>query len=171
MTTPTKTALITGGASGIGLAMARHFAAQGYNIAVLDVNVEAGEQAVAEEITPAFPSHDDKNDAQTSTARAAKAVFKVCDVSSWQSQADVFKAVHAEFGRIDVVCANAGIGEGSRGQNAMASIAGDGEEPQEPELRILDVNLAGVIYCKSMIFFSPGFSLVHACGPVIVKGF
>ncbi|PSR99263.1 hypothetical protein BD289DRAFT_479638 [Coniella lustricola] len=140
MSTAPKTALITGGASGIGLSMARHFAAEGYNVAVLDVNAEGGEHAIANDIIPVVA----KRGAEVGKP---KAVFKKCDVSSWQSQADAFKAVYAEFGRIDVVCANAGIGEGSQGKSALAMVEeGDGEEPQEPGLRILNVNLDGVVY-------------------------
>ena len=43
-----RAAVITGGASGIGLATARRFAAEGADVVIADVNVEAGEKAAAE---------------------------------------------------------------------------------------------------------------------------
>lgn len=128
-----KTAIVSGGASGIGLAMSKHFASQGYNVAVFDVTADAG-KAVVSQIASEHPQ--------------ATVVFKKCDVSSWQNQAQSFKEVYGEFGRIDVVCANAGISE--RGGSAMAMMEDD--EPLEPNLKVMDVNLTGVIYCESPFF-------------------
>lgn len=122
-----KVAIVTGGASGIGLAMSQHFASEGYDVAIFDVNAEAGKKVVSQ---------------IASEHTQAKVIFKLCDVSSWQNQAQNFKEVRNEFGRIDVVCANAGIS----GSNSMGSI--DKDEPVEPNLKILDVNLSGVVYCE-----------------------
>lgn len=124
-----KVAIVSGGASGIGLAMSRHFAENGYNVAIFDVNVEAGKDVVSQ-IAADSPQ--------------VIVVFRQCDVSSWQSQAQKFKEVHSEFGRIDVVCANAGISE--KGASALGAI--EEGEPVEPDLTIIDVNLSGVIYCE-----------------------
>lgn len=132
-----KTAVVTGGAGGLGAVMAQHLAREGYNVAVFDVvDAETGNASVSNLTT-----------GSSSSSSGGRAVFRKCDVSSWQSQADSFKAVYREFGRIDVVCANAGISEG--GASAMASIQQD--EPEEPNLKILDVNLTGVIYCKCQL--------------------
>ncbi|KAG8164244.1 hypothetical protein KVR01_006162 [Diaporthe batatas] len=122
-----KTIIVTGGASGIGLAMVEHFASQGNNVAVFDVNLEVGKQVVSS-VAQSHPK--------------AKILFKKCDVSSWQNQAEAFKDVYSEFGRVDIVMANAGISE--QGGSAMASIEED--EPKEPNLKIMDVDLTGVIY-------------------------
>lgn len=124
-----KTAIVTGGASGIGFAMSQHFASQGYNVAVFDVTAESGREAVAK-LAAENPD--------------AKLIFKKCDVSSWQDQAASFKEVYGEFGRIDVVCANAGISE--KGGSDLARIEED--EPKKPNLQVLDVNLTGAIYCE-----------------------
>ncbi|KAI3392511.1 hypothetical protein diail_5551 [Diaporthe ilicicola] len=122
-----KTVIVTGGASGIGLAMVEHFASKGNNVAVFDVNLEVGKQVVSS-VSEKSPQ--------------AKVIFKECDVSSWQGQTKAFKDVFNEFGRIDIVMANAGISE--QGASAMASIEDD--EPKEPNLKIMDVDLYGVIY-------------------------
>lgn len=126
-----KTVIVTGGASGIGLAMVEHFASQGSNVAVFDVNLEVGKQVVSS-VAQKYPK--------------AAIQFKKCDVSSWKNQAEAFKDVHKEFGRIDIVMANAGISE--QGGSAMASIEED--EPKEPNLKIMDVDLSGVIYSESL---------------------
>lgn len=133
-----KTVIVTGGASGIGLAMVEHFASQGHNVAVFDVNLEVGKQVVS--------GVAEKNP-------KAKIQFKKCDVSSWKNQAEAFKDVFHEFGRIDIVMANAGISE--QGGSALASIEAD--EPKEPNLKIMDVDLSGVIYSEI-----PSFSQVQS---------
>lgn len=124
-----KTAIVTGGASGLGTAIAEHFASQGHNVAVLDVSVDAGNE-LASKLATDHPE--------------ARVIFKKCDVSSWKSQAEAFKEVYTHYGSIDIVVANAGISE--QGRSALASIEDD--EPQEPSLKVLDVDLSGVIYCE-----------------------
>jgi NAD(P)-dependent dehydrogenase (short-subunit alcohol dehydrogenase family) len=85
-----KVAVVTGGASGIGLGMAELFVAQGARVVVADVNAEAG-AAVAARL-------------------GASVVFQRADVSSADDvQAVVDRAVDA-FGGLDVMCNNAGVG-------------------------------------------------------------
>lgn len=124
-----KVAIVSGGASGIGLAMSQYFASEGHNVAIFDVDAKAGAEVISQ-ISADHPQ--------------VKVIFKLCDVSSWQNQAQNFQEVHSEFGRISFVCANAGISE--KGTSALGSI--DIDEPAEPNLRIMDVNLSGVIYCE-----------------------
>jgi len=84
-----KAAIVTGAGSGIGLAIARLFTAEGASVVVADVS--GREAAVADEIgPPAFPFH-----------------FDVAD--EIQAEALVDAAVE-RFGRVDVVCNNAGLG-------------------------------------------------------------
>jgi NAD(P)-dependent dehydrogenase (short-subunit alcohol dehydrogenase family) len=120
------TALI-GGASGIGLAITRHFVSEGQHVAVLDRNVETGADVLGQ-LKSEFP--------------ATKVIFKQCDVSSWESQHHAFEEVYKEYGSIDVVFANAGITE--HGQ----VIDFDEETPSAPNLATLNVNLIGVLFCK-----------------------
>ncbi len=124
-----KVALITGGASGIGHAVALHFAAQGYRIAILDVDGVAG-PTVAASLTTDFP--------------ASAASFTRCDVTSWQQQRDAFAEMYGKYGRLDVVMANAGISE----QGALSLAVLGEKEPSEPTLRTLNVNLVGILYCE-----------------------
>jgi NAD(P)-dependent dehydrogenase (short-subunit alcohol dehydrogenase family) len=65
-------AVITGGVSGLGLAVARHFSAQGAKVTLLDINDEAG--AKAEEALGALYVHTDVTDEQAVSDAMAKAV-------------------------------------------------------------------------------------------------
>lgn len=144
-TTGPKTVIVTGGASGLGLAMARHFAAQGDRVVILDVNAETGAAAAAEVSS---------SSSSAAHPQATAVSFRKCDISSWDSQAATFKAVyHQEAGgRIDVVMANAGISEqGASSLLAWDEGEGEEDEPTQPRLRTLDVNLVGTIYCKYVI--------------------
>ncbi|KAK1753538.1 hypothetical protein QBC47DRAFT_303276 [Echria macrotheca] len=123
-----KSVVVTGGASGIGLAMSRHFASQGYRVAILDINSETGPE-VAAEIAAEFPT--------------ATVCFKKCNVASWEEQAAVFEDVFHEHGnRIDIVMANAGINEGG----PVTIVDLQEQKPSRPNLRTLDINLTGTIY-------------------------
>ena len=123
-----KSVIVTGGASGIGLAMTRHFASQGHKVAVLDINGATGPGIIAE-VTAEYPQ--------------ASVSFDKCDVSSWEEQAAVFKKVYGEHGRIDVVMANAGISE--QGQSSIVRVEDDA--PVKPDIKSIDVNFLGAIYC------------------------
>lgn len=123
-----KSVVVTGGASGIGLAMTRHFASQGYNVTVLDVNDKAGPGIIAE-VAAGHPQ--------------AGLTFKKCDVSSWEDQAAAFEQIYKEHGRIDIVMANAGISE--QGKSSM--VKDEGDVPVKPATKSIEVNFLGVIYC------------------------
>lgn len=89
-----KVAIVTGGAGGIGLAMARRFVAKGASVVVADTAGDAG-RAVAAELGPA-------------------AAFVATDVASASDvQAAVDLAVE-RFGGLHVMCNNAGIGGSMR---------------------------------------------------------
>ena len=88
-----KTAVVTGGSSGIGLAIAKKLAAGGANIAVLYVGDEAEGQNAVEELR----------------AMGAKAEAYFCDVSDFEASKKVVDAVIGEFGGIDILINNAGI--------------------------------------------------------------
>lgn len=96
-----KVALVTGGASGIGAAIASAFAAKGARIAVLDINAEIA-QAKADELgTSAKPF--------------------VCDVSDAASVEKAVADVIAAFGGIDIAVNSAGVAILSPAQNLTVS--------------------------------------------------
>ncbi len=86
-----KHAIITGGGSGIGEAIALLFAEQGASVSILDYNVENG-QRVAESII----------------AKGQKARSYQCDVSSQQEIFDIVREINKE-NSIDILVNNAGI--------------------------------------------------------------
>ena len=90
-----KTAFVTGGASGIGLAMARSFAAAGMNVAIADIEESALEAAV----TSLAPTN-------------AEVIPLRVDVTDRDAMAHAADATEAAFGKVHVVCNNAGVAVG-----------------------------------------------------------
>ncbi|KAJ3163044.1 hypothetical protein HDU86_002213 [Geranomyces michiganensis] len=90
-----KTAIITGASSGFGKALAWRVARKGGNVVLGDISAPAG-KALADEINAQFPR---------------RAVFAVCDVTKKQDQEALFTLAKTQFGSIDIVVNNAGIGE------------------------------------------------------------
>ena len=118
-----KTAVITGGASGIGKAIAHRFAAQGASVYILEFNEEKGEETLEEIV---------KN--------GGKAKFYECDVSH-QEQVKHIMAQIAEDGPIDILINNAGIAH-----------VGNVENTSEEDLdRIYQVNVKGVYNCLNAV--------------------
>ncbi|KAK3376043.1 hypothetical protein B0T24DRAFT_572633 [Lasiosphaeria ovina] len=126
-----KSVIVTGGASGIGLAMSRHFASSGHRVAILDVNGDSG-PATAAAVAAEFPQ--------------ARVSFRKCDVSSWADQAAAFEHVYRDHGgRIDVVMANAGVSE--QGATTLVHRLDEEEDsPSPPNLATININLVGTIY-------------------------
>lgn len=115
-----KIAVVTGGGSGIGAAIARLFATRGAAIVILDRD-EAGAQAVVESIRSAGGS----------------AIAVGCDVSDPASVAAAFSRVDAEHGRIDILVNDAGIAH-----------VGSIEQTSPEDLdRLYSVNVKGVYLC------------------------
>src|ERR1700752_2123530 len=116
-----KVALVTGAASGLGLATAKAFAEAGAAVVLADWN-EKAVQAAAEELA----------------ARGHKTLAIRCDVSDdAQVEAMVKKAV-AAFGRLDAAYNNAGV------QNLLAETA---DSPRDDYDRVMAINLRGVWSC------------------------
>ena len=88
---PDKVAVITGGASGIGLGLARRFVADGARVVVCDVD-EPALAAVAAELGP------------------DRCVTARCDVTSETDLERLAATALDRFGRVDIVVANAGAG-------------------------------------------------------------
>ncbi|HUC68730.1 MAG TPA: glucose 1-dehydrogenase [Stellaceae bacterium] len=117
-----KAAFITGGASGLGCAMAQAFAAEGARVAIADIDRGRGE-AVAREI-------------------GARAIFLAHDVTDEEQWVANLGAAASAFGRLDTLVNNAGIG--TRGTVESTSL--------EEWRRIHAVNLDGpFLGCKHAI--------------------
>jgi NAD(P)-dependent dehydrogenase (short-subunit alcohol dehydrogenase family) len=113
-----KVALVTGAASGLGLATAKAFAQSGASVALADWNKEAVQSA-------------------TDELRAAghKAIAIHCDVSDDTQVEAMVQQTVAAFGRLDAAYNNAGV------QNVLADTA---EAPREDFDRVTAINLRGV---------------------------
>src|SRR3984893_10687950 len=127
---PNNVAVITGGASGIGLAAAMRFARLGMNVCIADHDAsrlrEAGRQLSG-----------------VAQAGAANVMIKAVDVSRFEDVTELEHAVRERFGGTDVLLNNAGIQPGSQ-------MFG----PLQNWQRILGVNLWGVIHGSQV--FAPG---------------
>jgi len=118
-----KTALVTGGGSGIGRAASLAYAKEGARVVVVDVNVEGGEETV-----------------QMIKEAGGEAILVHADVSKPEdTQAMVNQAVEA-FGSLDCAFNNAGIG-GGRDRLLTADYL------EEDWDRVISINLKGVWLC------------------------
>jgi NAD(P)-dependent dehydrogenase (short-subunit alcohol dehydrogenase family) len=88
-----RVAVVTGGASGIGRALAWRFAEEGARVVVADVDAD-GASTVARDI-------------------GANALTVACDVTDEQQVADLIGRAQDAFGPVDLFCANAGVAIGS----------------------------------------------------------
>lgn len=116
---PSKVALITGAARGIGLATARRFLAEGWRVALLDIEADLLRGAVAAIASP---------DATLALP---------CDVSDAAAVRAAIEAIGRQFGRLDALVNNAGV----------AVFAPLLETSDEDWNRVLAVNLTGPFLC------------------------
>lgn len=112
-------ALITGAARGIGLAVANRFLADGWRVALLDIEAGLLEKSVA------------------ALARPDATLAVTCDVSNADAVAAVFAQIEHRFGRLDALVNNAGV----------AVFAPLMETSETDWSRVLAVNLTGPFLC------------------------
>jgi 3-oxoacyl-[acyl-carrier protein] reductase len=91
-----RVAVITGASTGLGLAMAKEFAASGASVALLARKADVLASAKAE-VGKAAGKANTKIEAYS------------CDVSKAAPIAETWKKVEADFGKVDIVVNNAGI--------------------------------------------------------------
>lgn len=114
-----KVAIVTGAARGIGRAVARKFVAEGWRVALLDIEPLLLQEAVA------------------ALAEPERTIALVCDVADPDAVADAVQAVGARFGRLDALVNNAGVA-------VFKPIL---ETTTAEWNRVLDVNLSGPFHC------------------------
>ncbi len=120
-----KTAVITGGARGIGEAIARRLAASGVNLALWDVAAD-GAAATAAKLAGEF---------------GIKAVGAGVDVTDGEAVENAVKAVRDQFGEIDILVNNAGITR----DNLLIRM-----KDEDWDL-VLKINLKGVFLCTKAV--------------------
>ena len=122
-----KAVIITGGAAGIGLAVAKGFVEVGANVMIADFSDEAGQNAATE----------------ASDAGLGEARFTRCDVTQ---KADVDQMIHSTldaFGAVDALINNAGINV----PRLLVDPAGKEELTEEIWDKVFAVNVKGQFLC------------------------
>ncbi|KAF7588460.1 hypothetical protein BBP40_005686 [Aspergillus hancockii] len=145
-----RVAIVTGGTSGIGADIVRDLHARGWKVACIGRREQLGNDVVKDL---------DEN-----------ARFFRADVSDYQSQAAAFKKVFQLWGRIDVLCANAGVGD----QSSLYLLNRRGkkveEVPGEPDLSCTDINYKGVVYGTVLATHLMRHNKPNAGGKIVVTG-
>jgi NAD(P)-dependent dehydrogenase (short-subunit alcohol dehydrogenase family) len=132
--------VVTGGAQGIGYAIARAAASSGAAVALLDLEQVALDQAAAQ------LRHD---------VDGAEVLTQTCDISSYDEVRAAREALDEAWGRADVLVNNAGIFSNAAAEDMTVA---DWD-------RVVHVNLSGAFYC-SQVF---GLPMIEARSGSIVS--
>jgi glucose 1-dehydrogenase len=116
-----KVVIVTGGARGLGLAIAERFVGEGATVVIADVD----------------------GDELAKAAAGLGADGIVCDVTSRESVQGLVDETVSRHGRLDVMVANAGIAGGGGPSSFL-------ELTDESWQRVIDVNLTGVFLCDQI---------------------
>jgi NAD(P)-dependent dehydrogenase (short-subunit alcohol dehydrogenase family) len=116
-----KVCVVTGGARGIGAAIAYRLGVEGCKVAILDIDREAGEYRVNE-----FRS------------KGIDAIYIYADVSNEEHVKNAMDLVYQKFKAINVLVNNAGIGSSGKSLE---------EQTFDEWRRVIDVNLTGAWLC------------------------
>lgn len=118
-----RSAIITGGSSGIGYSTAEILSREGCNVVIADLQPPVGEPQLS--------------------GKAGRIQYYRCDITDWTSLTALFAFTLSAHGRIDVVHANVGVNE--IGDPFLSSLATSTGELKEPNLKTIDVNVKGTI--------------------------
>ncbi len=132
-----KVALVTGGASGIGLATAKRLASEGARIVLVDLNQDHLNQAVP----------------QVQKAGAPEVLPSLCNVAKEDDVVATVQAALDKFGRLDVIVNNAGLMQFT----PLEKLTSD------DWLRVLSVDLLGSFYFikQGFLHMKPGGAIVN----------
>jgi NAD(P)-dependent dehydrogenase (short-subunit alcohol dehydrogenase family) len=127
-----KTAIITGGANGIGAETARLFHSHGANVVIADLPQS---QCAADKLIASL---------------SPRVAFIPTDILDWNSMTKLFAQTKEKFGSLEVVVANAGMMETKHFFDFEGEVDEKGElkEPKEA-YRVIDVNLKGTMNSMS----------------------
>lgn len=119
-----RTAIITGGSSGIGYATARILSQHGCNVVVGDLRPPVEEPQ---------------------SANGTKTIhYQNCNVTDWDSLAALFAYAKSTFGQIDIVHANAGVND--IGDPFFTPLVeGSDGRLEEPNTKTIDINIKGTL--------------------------
>ncbi|MFQ5932652.1 MAG: 3-hydroxybutyrate dehydrogenase, partial [Nitrospiraceae bacterium] len=120
-----KVGIVTGGASGIGKAIALAMLEAGAHVVIADVNEQAGEET-----------------AKNLSAVGPTAFFQKTDVSKWEEAKRLINATVDRLGRIDILVNNAGL----------QHVAPIQDFPEEKWERLLGVMLSGAFFLTKYAF-------------------
>ncbi|KAL2793917.1 hypothetical protein BJX66DRAFT_217221 [Aspergillus keveii] len=124
------TAIVTGGANGLGEAYVRALVAAGVNVCIGDIDSKRGKELELE-----LPGTK----------------FVQCNTASWDDQVRLFREAseHSSSGRISYVVANAGIHR----PDGVFTYDGNNGEPEKPDLSTIDVNVNGTLYTTKLAMY------------------
>jgi 3-oxoacyl-[acyl-carrier protein] reductase len=169
-----KRAVVTGGARGIGRAIAERLAAEGARVAILDLKRDAAESPLA--------------------SKDSKHLGLACDVTDSASVDEAFESVAARFGGVDILVNNAMLGyiagdgseQSTAGRKERAAQIARGEAPTAHPDRIihmtdtswttpLDVNINGYFFCaraavRDMVKRNAAGSIINISSTGAVSG-
>jgi NAD(P)-dependent dehydrogenase (short-subunit alcohol dehydrogenase family) len=120
-----RVALVTGGAYGIGRAIVQHFAANNDSVVIADINEERGASLQ-----------------KTLETQGVRALFVKTDVGKTEQVERLIKQSVDAFGKIDILCNNAGIEHYRRAEQYTL----------EEWSAITDTNLKGTFLCSKYAF-------------------
>ena len=133
-----KVAIITGAASGMGLAMAKRFAAEGASVVAADWNAERLESAVA-----------------SIRATGGKIVGSQGNIADQATAEGLIDLAVNTFGRLDILCNNAGV---------MDYMQGVGELSDDIWRKVMGINLDGPMFATRK---AVRYMLAHGGGSIV----